>query len=188
MSGLPRKKCTPKRASSNRAEHKTVQTFKLYVHKVFSLFELLHVTFFATPASLAWLKRRVVSVFSLLNLFHADLYQRLLLRPVVIGVGTLLSMAFTLDRVHISRPVSVVLSANCFKTGASCGLQVIATLKFNAISVQIQNETDIKPATRSCKKISYNRFATTFFCFASQYRYRYLAEYPPIIYAESTAR
>ena len=26
MSGLPRKKCTPKRASSNRAEHKTVQT------------------------------------------------------------------------------------------------------------------------------------------------------------------
>ena len=26
MSGLPRKKCTPKRASSNRAENKTVQT------------------------------------------------------------------------------------------------------------------------------------------------------------------
>ena len=26
MSGFPRKKCTPKRASSNRAEHKTVQT------------------------------------------------------------------------------------------------------------------------------------------------------------------
>ena len=33
MSGLPRKKCTPKCASSNRAEHKTVQTRQFAVYR-----------------------------------------------------------------------------------------------------------------------------------------------------------